>query len=261
MTADVQAVLDGTAQWALIEGDCLGPAGLATLPDKSVDHVITDPPYEAEAHTLGRRIHNPRTKEIREAPLDFDAITPETRDTASLHIARIARRWQLVFSQVEATSTWSACLRGHGSRYIRTMVWTKPNGQPQLTGDRPGMGYEMIVVCHGPEVRLSWNAGGKRGVYVFSVDANFSRTPRYHSTQKPLDLMEQLVRDFTDPGELVIDPFAGSGTTGVACLRMGRRFIGWERDPKYAAIARGRLSTAREQLDFLNFSTAQEIAK
>jgi site-specific DNA-methyltransferase (adenine-specific) len=72
---------------------------------------------------------------------------------------------------------------------------------------------------------------------------------RVHTTQKPLALMEALIRDFTDHGELICDPFAGSGTTGVAALRMGRRFIGWEKDPRYHAIAMKRLSAAREQLE------------
>lgn len=61
--------------------------------------------------------------------------------------------------------------------------------------------------------------------------------------------MEALVRDFTDPGETVLDPFAGSGSTGVACRKLGRAFVGWERDPKYAAIARRRIEETREQLD------------
>jgi DNA modification methylase len=66
-------------------------------------------------------------------------------------------------------------------------------------------------------------------------------------TEKPLPLMESLVRDFTDPGDLILDPFAGSGTTGVAAIRLGRRFIGWEKDPKYHTIAVKRLTAAREQ--------------
>ena len=73
-----------------------------------------------------------------------------------------------------------------------------------------------------------------------------------HTTQKPLDLLEALGADFTDPGELVLDPFAGSGTTGVACRRLGRRFIGWERDAKYAAIAEKRIAGTREQLRFFD---------
>jgi site-specific DNA-methyltransferase (adenine-specific) len=70
-----------------------------------------------------------------------------------------------------------------------------------------------------------------------------------HTTQKPEALMEALIRDFTDPGDLILDPFAGSGTTGVAAIRLGRRFIGWEKDPKYHAIALKRLTAAREQLE------------
>jgi site-specific DNA-methyltransferase (adenine-specific) len=65
---------------------------------------------------------------------------------------------------------------------------------------------------------------------------------------KPLSLMEALVRDFTDHGETICDPFAGSGTTGVACRRLGRNFIGWEKDPKYHAIAVKRIESTREQL-------------
>jgi DNA modification methylase len=71
-----------------------------------------------------------------------------------------------------------------------------------------------------------------------------------HQTQKPLALMETLVRLFSDPGELILDPFAGSGTTGVAAVRLGRRFLGWEMNPEYAEIARKRIAAAREQLEF-----------
>jgi DNA modification methylase len=60
--------------------------------------------------------------------------------------------------------------------------------------------------------------------------------------------MESLLRDFTDPGDLILDPFAGSGTTGVAAIRLGRRFVGWERDAKYHDVATRRLAATREQL-------------
>jgi site-specific DNA-methyltransferase (adenine-specific) len=85
---------------------------------------------------------------------------------------------------------------------------------------------------------------------VFTYNCNSqTRTAGDHETQKPIDLMVELVRLFTDPGDLILDPFAGSGTTGVAAIRLGRRFIGWERDPKYHAIAVKRLTAAREQLE------------
>jgi DNA modification methylase len=92
--------------------------------------------------------------------------------------------------------------------------------------------------------RSSWNAGGKRGVYTHNVrDAE----PRLHPTQKPLALMRELIRDFTNPGETVLDPFMGSATTGKACLLEGRRFVGIELDPGYFQIACARLAqTARQ---------------
>ena len=62
-----------------------------------------------------------------------------------------------------------------------------------------------------------------------------------HPTEKPLSLMIELVSLFTDPGDLVLDPYAGSGTTGVACMRLGRRFAGAERDDRYHALAKERL--------------------
>jgi len=61
--------------------------------------------------------------------------------------------------------------------------------------------------------------------------------------------MELLGRLFSHPGELILDPFAGSGTTGVAAIRLGRRFLGWEMNPAYVEIARKRLAVAREQLE------------
>jgi site-specific DNA-methyltransferase (adenine-specific) len=246
---DVSA--DGPAHRVVL-ADCLGPEGLATLPDKSVDAVLTDPPYEAEAHTKGRRIHNPRTGECRMAPLGFAPMTAEGRDAAAAQMARVAKRWIVVFCQIEASHLWRAALEAGGARYVRTMVWVKPNGQPQLTGDRPGVGFETMVVAYGTAGRMRWNGGGKRGWLEHCVDANFSREPRHHETQKPLPLMEELTRDFTDPGELICDPFAGSGTTGVACRRLGRRFIGFERDAKYHAIAEKRIAGAREQLRFFD---------
>jgi site-specific DNA-methyltransferase (adenine-specific) len=247
--------------WTLHLGDCLDPVtGLASLADKSVDHVITDPPYEAEAHTLQRRTKStfvgrtaagdktgmlPSVK-----PIDFAPITEETRDASAAQIARVSARWIVVFCQAETVGTWRAVLVDAGASWKRSCIWIKPDGQPQLTGDRPGMGYESIAVAHSPG-RSKWNGGGKHGVYRFmKQQADDSHGGVEHPTRKPVLLMESLIRDFTDPGDTILDPFAGSGTTGVAAIRLGRNFIGWERDPKYHAIAMKRLNAAREQLEF-----------
>ncbi len=234
-----------TPLWDLRLGDCLDPqAGMASLADKSVDHVITDPPYEAEAHTLGRR-HGKPGGGAEEAPLDFAPIGQEQRAQAAWFIASATMRWCLVFCQAEALTLWrDALAAGGGLQYKRACVWIKPGAAPQFTGDRPGMGYETIVACHA-HGKSRWNGGGLHGVFEFPPETG----ERVHMTQKPVALMEKLIRLFTDPGDLILDPFAGSGTTGVAAIRLGRRFIGWEKDPKYHAIAVKRLTAAREQLE------------
>lgn len=70
--------------------------------------------------------------------------------------------------------------------------------------------------------------------------------------------MEALVADFTDPAELICDPFAGSGTTGVAAIRLGRRFIGWEKDPEFFKVAVKRLESTREQLGLFDYERAAQ---
>lgn len=242
--------LEPSETWKLIEGD-----SLEVLPSlEAVDHVITDPPYEEAAHTKQRRsIKGTRPNsavgwekaqatgsgsELVSAPLSFDPITETQRLEAAAHFARLARRWSIVFCQVEASVAWSSALEISGAKQKRIGVWVKPDGMPQLTGDRPAMGYESIVFAHA-KGRSRWNGGGRSSVFVHNKGD--TSEARLHETQKPLALMLELVSLFTDPGDLVLDPYAGSGTTGVACLRLGRRFIGIERDPRYAAIARERL--------------------
>lgn len=233
-------------------GDCLDPAtGLASLADGSVDHVICDPPYEAEAHTLQRRVRRATAdggdRVLEVEALDFAPMLEADRIAVAAQMARVARRWILVFCQAEAVAAWRDSLVAAGAVYKRSCVWVKPDGMPQLTGDRPAMGYESIVAAHAPG-KSKWNGGGQHGVFV--VNKNDSDRSG-HPTQKPDALMSKLVRLFTDTGETVCDPFAGSGTTGLAALRLGRNFIGWERDPRYHAIATKRLANAREQMELV----------
>lgn len=238
--------------WELRVGDCLDLSdGLSSLAEKSVDHVISDPPFEAEAHTLQRRVKRAGSGgRLCEEPLAFAPITDEQRLVVAREIGRITRRWVLVFCQVEAAHKWQQAFIDAGLVYKRTCIWVKPDGMPQYSGDRPGMGYETIVACHAPG-RSTWNGGGAHGVFRVNK-GDPERTG--HQTQKPLALMDRLIRLFSNPNELICDPFAGSGTTGVACLRNGRRFLGWEMNADYAEVARHRMREVREQLDLLGWS-------
>jgi len=209
-----------------------------------VDHVITDPPYEQEAHTLSRRTKIDGGGDVyggvTSRPLDFEPITDELRDYIGHAITRIVQRWALVFCQVEAVAKWRDALVNGGLNYRRTCAWIKRDAQPQLSGDRPGMGYESIVCAH-QQGRSRWNGGGKRGVYQSMRASTIEGGPALHMTEKPEPLMMALVADFTDVGDLIADPFMGSGTTLVAAQRLGRHAIGIEREERYCEITARRL--------------------
>lgn len=227
-------------------GNCI--EWLRTIPTKSVDHIITDPPYEKESHQQGRRVRTTGLVLV-ERPLSFPPMTRKERQLVSREFARIARRWVLVFSQLEGVPKWRRALeRRHGVRrgltHRRTCVWVKPDAQPQYSGDRPGVGYEHILAMHA-KGRSRWNGGGLRGVFEYPCLSQ-SRTPDDHETAKPIKLMLRLVELFTDPGDMILDPYAGGGTTGVAALRLGRRFAGCEIDPHWAARANERLRAELE---------------
>lgn len=225
----------------LYHGDCR-----EVLPQlEPVEHVITDPPYEAEAHTQARRVKRgfevgtARTKhEMRVEVLPFPAITEEERHFVATEIGRLAQRWALVFCQAEAAGAWEDSLVLAGLARKRWCVWVKPDGQPQFSGDRPGVGYETIVACHAPG-RSRWNGGGKVGVFTHIKNDGKGQAP--HPTTKPEPLMSELVTLFTDQGETILDPFGGSGTTAVAAKRLGRRCVLIEREEKYCEVAAKRL--------------------
>lgn len=238
-------VIEGRAKSCVVHADCL--ASLAVLEDAGavVDHVISDPPFEAEAHTQQRRVKREGGL-MNPEPLSFGAITDDERQRVATHIARMAKRWAIVFSQVEAVMEWQRVLTASGALSPRRIgVWIKPDAMPQFSGDRPGMGYESIVFTH-RKGRSKWNGGGRVG--VFTHNKNTPGGKHEHETQKPLPLMLELVELFTDPGDIILDPFCGSGTTGVAALRLGRRFIGIEKDAKYAAVARERIEAETKGL-------------
>ena len=215
-----------------------------------VNAVITDPPYENDAHTKQRRVS--RGDILVLEPLPFESITDDMRIAVSAEIARISRGWALVFCQAEAVNTWQKSLSACGAIYKRAMVWIKPDGMPQFSGDRPGMGYESIVAVWCGKGRSTWNGGGRHGVFIHNKNDFPGKAP--HPTTKPRGLMRELISLFTNPKDLILDPFMGSGTTGVAAIQLGRKFIGIELDPEYFEIACQRIEDAVRNVSLLNIA-------
>lgn len=226
----------------LILGDCRD-----VLPSLcNVDHVISDPPYEKEAHRTMRRTQ----KSIREGVNDdivFAAITEEERAHAAANAVRLSKGWVMFFCQAEAAGAWRDAIEAADGKYKRTMIWVKPDSSPQFNGQMPAMGYESISLAWCGEGHPRWNGGGRRGVFTHLT--NQLDRHGVHQTEKPVPLMRELVSLFTNPGEIVLDFFMGVGTTGVACAKLGRKFIGIEIDPRYFEIACKRISDAYAQPD------------
>lgn len=244
MEGTISDVLEGRATWALVHGN--NADVLPTLADKSVAHVITDPPYGEWTHAKraallagsgGRGAYDGCE---RATDLGFASISAEQRLVVAAELARASVRWVLQFSDFETSADWIAANGAAKLDHVRLGIWVKPGSSPQFSGDRPAVGAEAIVIAHASG-RKRWNGGGKHGVWTHPIVPGTNPERTEHTTQKPVPLMLELVELFTDPNELVLDPFAGSGTTGVACLRLGRRFIGIEREAKYVEIARERL--------------------
>jgi site-specific DNA-methyltransferase (adenine-specific) len=220
--------------WELRLGDCID--GMRVLADDSVDVVITDPPYEAEAHEKGKRQGKPsgKGKEERGKPyarvvdesFDFAPITDRQRKEAGHEFGRITRSAVAVFCQVEAAMLWRAALEAGGLLYRRTIPWVKPDAMPCLHGRWPGQAMECVVLAMKPGATVP--IGGKARYYNHTRSRGNARA---HDTAKPLSLMLEMVEDFSRPGELVLDAFAGSATTGVACAIGRRQFLGWELAP------------------------------
>ncbi len=225
-------------------GDCRDV--LPTL--EAVDHVITDPPYGRDVYI--RRVgHNTKAgsrtpdrlyKGASMAMLAAGDIgeVDEMISPCSLEFARLVTRWVIVFSDAETLTTWRLDIEGAGLRYIRTGAWVKPDPMPQFSGDRPSVGFEPCTIAHaqGP---MRWNSGGLPAVWTYNTARGDARPD--HPCPKPLALMKHLVLDFTDPGETILDPFCGSGTTLVAAKTLGRKAIGIELEPKWCEVTKRRL--------------------
>lgn len=206
-------------------GDCRDV--LPTL--DPVDLVVTDPPYSSQTHTGARS-----SKNISQSQITFDHIDGSgwLQDVAPL-----AKAW------IVATMDWKhiAAVERQppsGLRFIRFGVWTKPNYAPQFTGDRPAQGWEGIAFLHREGGRMRWNGGGKSAVYHVLPEHGI------HPTQKPEPLIRQFIGQFSQPDDVVLDPFMGVGTTLRAAKDLGRRAIGIELEERYCEIAVKRLQQA-----------------
>lgn len=231
-------------------GDCYDV--MRAIPDSSVDMLLTDPPYGTTNCAWDCKIDIPaffdqvwRVCKRNAAVLIFSQL-PFACDL--INAARRQYRYDIVWVKNRGVGFMNARkmpLRAH--ELILAFYKALPTYNPQMTKGTP---YKVksngkCAKCY--EVRenvLTINHGTRYPLDVLKY-ANVNNGQ--HSTQKPLALVENLIRQYSNPGELVLDPFAGSGTTAVAAHNTGRRFIAVEKDPAIHAIASARLACAQMQ--------------
>lgn len=229
-TATFLDVIEGRARWCVEEGDALDL--LRALPSASIDAIGTDPPY---ARTAESSVWVTKEK-VRSLPIEVQFYEAWIREYL-IEFKRTLR---------PAGAAWFTCDLAAVQAVERACC--KIGMRPPLVGvwHREGLGmghilrhvYEHFVLLVGPEFERT--ATDEPDLWTCKWTPGDRTTG--HSAEKPIPLMARALRLMTKPGAMVLDPWSGSGSTGVASLREGMRYVGFERDDGIAAMQRARLS-------------------
>lgn len=211
-------------------GDCLEI--LPTLP--KVDAVITDPPYSVRTHA-----GHDACGEIR-AELGYTALNELQCSVLAASFVKLCDGWIVWMTDHTLAPVIESRLRSHNRYVFAPLPYFHAGRSVRLTGDGPNSWTDWIV-CARTKAQLKW--GTLPGGYIAGPGWN----DKARMGGKPTALMEALVRDYSRPGALVLDSHMGAGTTGVACMRTGRRFIGCEVDAEVFELACRRIEQAYKQ--------------
>ena len=231
-------------RWELHQGDCreilrgLAPASCALL--------LTDVPYgvsnenEREIDLVGRKGMK-RNFGSWDLARDLEAIRALIRDavqtsSAVVHPQGAAYVWT---SNVVLGTVNDAIAEAFRPAQTGTLIWGKTNPAPSVRKSSWTRASELCEWGSRPKHRFSFP--GHRDSFSWFTGPTVHSAHRTHPTEKPVWLWQRIISATTKPGDVVLDPFAGTGSSGEAALRLGRRWIGIELDPKYAAIAARRV--------------------
>ena len=231
------------------------------LADVECDALICDPPYSMKTHDghddgvqgiepkNGEPRYNVKRYALGLPPirrvLDYTGWTPDDVNAFVSSWAPRTRGWMVCFTSHDLVPAYEQALAEQKRMTFCPLPWFAPGSRVRLTGDGPSSWTCWIIVSR-PRRQPYSKWGTLPGGYVCTADkpdgAGVERGSKTVVGGKPLGLMRAIVRDYSRPGDLVCDPFVGSGTTAIAALSEGRRFVGSEMDPKHHAIATARLA-------------------
>lgn len=223
----------------LYNGDCLEV--MKNMPDKSVDCIITDPPYELSNHGYGKTELSNR-KIVKDKHIDFisNGFDYDTVFNEFIRICKVPNF--LIFcsnSQVSKIMSWFE------SKKLKTtlLIWHKTNPVPLCNGKHLS-DVEFVVYVRGKGATFNNNTPFKYKSKVYSSPL-VSNKNRLHPTQKSVEQLSQYIELHSNEGDVIFDPYMGSGSTGVACQNTNRNFIGIELDENYFKIAQERLNNSQ----------------
>jgi modification methylase len=244
----------------IITGDCI--AAMRALPAKSVDMIFADPPYNLQ---LGGELFRPDGSHVDAVTDDWDKF-----DSLAAYDA-FTRAWLAQAHRVlkDTGTIWvigsyhnifrvGAAVQDFGFWILNDIVWRKANPMPNFKGTRFTNAHETLIwASKGERARYLFNYRAMktlndeiqmRSDWEFPICGGGERLKRggvkVHPTQKPEALLYRVLLACTKPGDVVLDPFFGTGTTGAVARRLGRHWIGIEREQEYVAAAAERIAAA-----------------
>lgn len=227
-------------------GECLDK--LTEISDASVDMILTDLPYGTTACSWDSiipldKLWEQYNRVVKEnAAMVFTASQPFTTILASSNIKNFRYEW--IWEKHQGTNPMNAKimpLKSHEN--ILVFYKTKPTYNPQMTKGTPYGGFKSETSTIGEVYgkAKSVHRNNPEGTRYPKTILKFKQEKGLHPTQKPVPLMEYLIKTYTNEGDVVLDSTMGSGTTGVACVNTSRKFIGIEKDPTYFQTAYERI--------------------
>jgi modification methylase len=257
----------------ILAGDCI--AEMRALPEASVDLIFADPPYNLQLKSELHRPDNSKVDAVDDHWDQFDSF--KAYDTFTRNWLSAARRllkpngaiW--VIGSYHNIFRMGAELQNQGFWILNDVVWRKSNPMPNFRGKRLTNAHEtMIWASRSEGAKYTFNYEALKALnegiqmrsdWVLPICTGHERLKdangdKAHPTQKPEALLHRVLVGTTQPGDVVLDPFFGTGTTGAVAKMLGREFIGIEREESYRAVAERRLSRVR-RLD----KSALEITK
>ena len=243
----------------LIEGDCI--EAMRQIPDKSVDLVFADPPYNMQLSGVLHRPDNSRVDGVDDAWDRFDsfaaydAFTRAWLGEARRILKDTGALW--VIGSYHNIFRVGAALQDLGFWVLNDVVWRKSNPMPNFRGRRFTNAHETLIWCAKDQAQKTYTFNydamkalnedlQMRSDWLLPICSGNERLKedgaKAHATQKPEALLHRVLLASTNKGDVVLDPFFGTGTTGAVAKRLGRRWIGIEREKDYIRVARARIA-------------------